>query len=90
MWVFLLVWQVSGREAVRPVCLQTAIRSSAVRLSIGYGALCAATFGVQIPVASTMKETLNVYQTFRVLFMQKLWYFMHFTPKERQNVPKSS
>ena len=33
------------------------------------------------PVSRTTKETLNVYQTFRVSFMQKLWYFMHFFDK---------
>ena len=42
------------------------------------------------PTASATKETLNVYQASRVLFMQKLWYFMHFPAKERQNVPKAS
>jgi len=42
------------------------------------------------PISRTTKETLNVYQAFRVLFMQKLWYFMHFPAKERQNVPKPS
>ena len=42
------------------------------------------------PFRRTTKETLNVYQAFSVLFMQKLWRFMHFTAKGRQNVPKSS
>ena len=42
------------------------------------------------PFRRTTKETLNVYQAFGVLFMRKLWYFMRFPAKERQNVPKSS
>ena len=89
-WCFLRKWGVPSACATEHITsLRTKRATSLCEAQHNFGvAKTSLNTWVAFLYYELTEETLFVYQTDSVLFMQKLWYFMHFFDKEHQNGPK--